>query len=530
MLVVAWPGGRRGRCARSGRGGRRCRAVADRSASPAWPSRPLAALALSHDRGRRADAAAADSGADLLGACRRKEIRIRRSAFAARCNAATAQDQAPPAGIFTAPSRIGATPVYGSPAGLRRRRHRLRFHQYGPAQEAGADADLRPRRRQAQPETTFEPVPDIRAAAAARTRRPPPPPRRAGGPSAESRKPARRRTAAAARPLAGEQSAAAGLSACGGEPARRHRADPAGRRFRRLPAVGETPPPGTPPLNTLPLGTAAAAAADRRRATPTRRSACAPARFCSIPPSNCRPATIPIRNSAPGGPSSSLFVVAPELQVQSDWSRHSLTADIKGTYNEYGADLSPSLNRPYLNSTIDGRIDVLRDTQILLENRFLLSTENPGSPNLQAGLAKLPIYTDVGGTLGLAQTFNRLQVTVKGTGRPHQLRQLRSHRRRSRQQRRSQLQPVWRHAARRLRTRSRPQAFRRSAAATSASTIKSSTAAACSAIPPAAASRSAATVNLVGSLTGEIAAGYLERIYKDPTSAEYRRPDRSTAR
>ena len=117
----------------------------------------------------------------------------------------------------------------------------------------------------------------------------------------------------------------------------------------------------------------------------------------------------------PAGPSSSLFVVAPELQVQSDWSRHSLTANILGTYIAYGTNLSPSLNRPYLNSTIDGRIDVLRDTQILLENRFLLSTDNPGSPNIQAGLAKLPIYTDIGGTLGLAQTFNRLQVTAKAT-------------------------------------------------------------------------------------------------------------------
>ena len=37
----------------------------------------------------------------------------------------------------------------------------------------------------------------------------------------------------------------------------------------------------------------------------------------------------------------------------------------------------------------------------MLERRFLLTTDNPGSPNLQAGLAQLPIDTDVGGTLGV---------------------------------------------------------------------------------------------------------------------------------
>jgi hypothetical protein len=68
-----------------------------------------------------------------------------------------------------------------------------------------------------------------------------------------------------------------------------------------------------------------------------------------------------------------------------------------------------------LNSKIDGRIDVTRDTQIVLENRLLVSTDNPGSPNLQAGLASLPIDTTLGGTLGVVQNFNRLIVSLKGT-------------------------------------------------------------------------------------------------------------------
>ena len=117
----------------------------------------------------------------------------------------------------------------------------------------------------------------------------------------------------------------------------------------------------------------------------------------------------------PGGASSLYFVVAPEVLVQSDWSRHSLTADIRGSYTDYTNDsFQPSLSRPYFNSTIDGRIDVTRDTQLVLENRVLVTTENPGNPNLQAGLAKLPIETTVGGTFGIVQNFNRLLVSLKG--------------------------------------------------------------------------------------------------------------------
>jgi hypothetical protein len=121
-------------------------------------------------------------------------------------------------------------------------------------------------------------------------------------------------------------------------------------------------------------------------------------------------------SAVPHGGGSPYFVVAPELLVQSDWSRHSLTASITGSYTDYtNGSFVPSLNRPYLNSKIDGRIDVTRDTQIVLENRFLVSTDNPGSPNLQAGLASLPIDTTLGGTLGIVQAFNRLIVSLKGT-------------------------------------------------------------------------------------------------------------------
>jgi len=121
--------------------------------------------------------------------------------------------------------------------------------------------------------------------------------------------------------------------------------------------------------------------------------------------------TNPARTNAGGG-ASNFGIVAPELQVSSNWSRHELTANLRGSYTSYGA--APSLDRPAFDGKIDGRIDVTSLTRIDLESRLLVATDNPGSPNIQAGLAKLPISTDVGGTIGLGQRFDRFDVAIKG--------------------------------------------------------------------------------------------------------------------
>ena len=50
-----------------------------------------------------------------------------------------------------------------------------------------------------------------------------------------------------------------------------------------------------------------------------------------------------------------------------------------------------------------------------MEGRLLIGTDNPGSPNIQAGLARLPIVTTAGTTFGYTQGFNRFELTAKGT-------------------------------------------------------------------------------------------------------------------
>ncbi len=116
-----------------------------------------------------------------------------------------------------------------------------------------------------------------------------------------------------------------------------------------------------------------------------------------------------------GGSGAKLYNVAPELQVQSNWSRHEFKADLRGSYTGYSPDETPTLSRPSFDGKLTGRVDVTRDTRIDLTTRALVSTDNPGSPNIQAGLAKLPIIFTYGGSAGIAHSFNRFELAVKGT-------------------------------------------------------------------------------------------------------------------
>ena len=116
------------------------------------------------------------------------------------------------------------------------------------------------------------------------------------------------------------------------------------------------------------------------------------------------------------------YVIAPELLAVSDWERHAVVADLRGSFTGYGKNLTPNadgtplsapldIDRPDFTGHIDGRLDVSRDTRLTAQGRLRLSTDNPGSPNVQAGLQRYPVYTTLGGTFGFDQNFNRLQVS-----------------------------------------------------------------------------------------------------------------------
>jgi hypothetical protein len=120
------------------------------------------------------------------------------------------------------------------------------------------------------------------------------------------------------------------------------------------------------------------------------------------------------------------WVVAPEFLAVSDWERHAVVADLRGSFTGYGNSLpsivdgavSPAptnVSRPDFTGHIDGRLDVTEDTRITSEVRLRVATDNPGSPNIQTGLASYPVYTTLGGTFGIDQNFNRLELSAGGT-------------------------------------------------------------------------------------------------------------------
>jgi hypothetical protein len=113
------------------------------------------------------------------------------------------------------------------------------------------------------------------------------------------------------------------------------------------------------------------------------------------------------------------YLFSPELTVRSDWERHALNFDIHGAYLGFGSTFFPNspvwLNRPGLDSRVNARVDVDSHDHFDVEGRLLLATDNPGSPNIQAGLETLPVVLTGGATLGYTHVFNRFEVTAKGT-------------------------------------------------------------------------------------------------------------------
>ena len=170
----------------------------------------------------------------------------------------------------------------------------------------------------------------------------------------------------------------------------------------------------TPARSSPPLRPRRRAGGRRRRTSRSLRSASRSA------PSSARPAleysrgydnNVP-RNSAPPAASSSFVIVAPELLINSDWSRHELTASLRGSYTAY--DTTPELTGRPSTARSTGASTSTAQTRIDLEGRYLLFTDNPGSPNIQADLARLPIFTTLGSTVGVGQRFNRFEVSAQG--------------------------------------------------------------------------------------------------------------------
>ena len=154
--------------------------------------------------------------------------------------------------------------------------------------------------------------------------------------------------------------------------------------------------------------------------------------------------TNPGRTFVPRG--SPFYVVAPELLVVSDWERHALVADLRGSYHRLhqhfpagerrgvvGADRrQPAGFRSAMSTAASTSRN---DTQSARRRPGCASpptipaarTSRRASPNIRS----TPTF---GGTFGIDQNFNRLQVSARRHRRPHRLSELAAHRRHHLQQ------------------------------------------------------------------------------------------------
>ena len=109
---------------------------------------------------------------------------------------------------------------------------------------------------------------------------------------------------------------------------------------------------------------------------------------------------------------SSVIATAGALDVASDWSRHSLTANLRGAYfafpDEHSAD------RPLGDGRADLRLDMLRDTALTFGGAYAVSTERPGSVEQPVVGDTRSIVTTVGGSAGIEQTFGRTVLALRG--------------------------------------------------------------------------------------------------------------------
>jgi hypothetical protein len=108
----------------------------------------------------------------------------------------------------------------------------------------------------------------------------------------------------------------------------------------------------------------------------------------------------------PGGGGSPVVLVAPELQVQSQFDRHEITANLKAGYTENTA--AGAASHPNVDAKIDGRYDVTDATHINAEARYVYDAL------LIPGTTQLPFFNTAGGTVGVTQNFGPIDVSVNG--------------------------------------------------------------------------------------------------------------------
>ncbi len=102
-----------------------------------------------------------------------------------------------------------------------------------------------------------------------------------------------------------------------------------------------------------------------------------------------------------------------ELAFRSDWSSSELSGELRAGYSAFPDNDMAS--RPNAVGVTRMRVDASRDTRIDLETRFLVDTQRTGSPDVGAATTSRPLFATYGASAGITESFNRLQLTLRGS-------------------------------------------------------------------------------------------------------------------
>ena len=120
--------------------------------------------------------------------------------------------------------------------------------------------------------------------------------------------------------------------------------------------------------------------------------------------------TNPQRASKASRPKGSPTVqIAPDISVQSDWARHALQFDLRGTYNHYFEDTNS--DRPTMDSKLTFRGDMMEGGTLNLELREKIDSQRPGSPDLTSTVKGRPLTYQTGASAGYTQKFGNTSLT-----------------------------------------------------------------------------------------------------------------------
>jgi hypothetical protein len=117
-----------------------------------------------------------------------------------------------------------------------------------------------------------------------------------------------------------------------------------------------------------------------------------------------------INRSSAAQTSGAVFEISPELRVQSNWTRHALSASLRGSLTQYSE--GNTTTQPDFNGNIALALDAMRDLQITPDARFSIRPLERNDANLPLGITDIPLVYSYGAGLSLQKTFNRFDVLV----------------------------------------------------------------------------------------------------------------------